>query len=123
MAEACQVVDALAAMLRCLIQQITGLERQLASRLAAHPDAAIIRSQPGLGVVLGTRLLGEFGDDRDRYQSAKGPKALPAPPRSPGPRGCGRCGGPGGVQSAAGGRLLPVGVRGPDRLTRRAALL
>jgi len=49
----------------CLNQQITGLEQQLAARFAAHPDAAIIRSQPGLGVVLGVRVLGEFGDDPD----------------------------------------------------------
>jgi transposase len=34
-----------------------------------------------------------------------------------------RGGRPGGVQAAAGGRLLSVGVRGPDRLARRTALL
>jgi transposase len=71
-----QVVDALVATLRCLNQEITGLEQQLARQFGAHPDAAIIRSLPGLGVVLGARVLGEFGDDPHRYASAKGRKAF-----------------------------------------------
>src|SRR5207302_11390477 len=33
----------------------------------SHPDAEIVRSQPGLGAVLGARVLGEFGDDPNRY--------------------------------------------------------
>lgn len=36
-----------------------------------HPDTEIITSQPGLGVVLGARVLAEFGDDKDRYADAK----------------------------------------------------
>ena len=52
------------------------MERQLASRFVAHPDAAILSSQPGLGVVLGARVLGEFGDDPHRYATAKGRKAF-----------------------------------------------
>jgi transposase len=31
----------------------------------------IIRSQPGLGLILGARVLGEFGDDPTRYQDAR----------------------------------------------------
>jgi len=71
-----QVVSALVAMLHCLNQQIAKLEQQLAARFGAHPDAAILRSLPGLGTVLGARVLGEFGDDPDRYQTAKGRKAF-----------------------------------------------
>ena len=71
-----EVVGALVAMLRCGNQQLAALEQRLASQFNAHPDAAIVRSQPGLGVVLGARLLGEFGDDPDRYQTAKGRKAF-----------------------------------------------
>jgi transposase len=71
-----QVVGALLASLRCLNQQIIGLEQQLAGQFGTHPDAAIIRSQPGLGVVLGARVLGEFGDDPHRYATAKGRKAF-----------------------------------------------
>jgi transposase len=71
-----EVVGALVAVLGCLDQQVAALEQQLATRFADHRDAAIIRSQPGLGVVLGARVLGEFGDDPDRYQTAKGRKAF-----------------------------------------------
>jgi transposase len=71
-----EVVGALVAMLRCFNDQVAALEQQLAVRFGAHPDAAIIRSQPGLGVVLGARVLGEFGDDPDRYQTARGRRAF-----------------------------------------------
>ena len=52
-------------------RQITELEAELTSHFEQHPDAALYRSLPGLGVVLGTRVLGEFGDDPERYDSAK----------------------------------------------------
>jgi hypothetical protein len=71
-----EVVGALVAVLCCLNDQVAALERQLAARFADHRDAAVIRSQPGLGVVLGARVLGEFGDDPDRYQAAKGRKVF-----------------------------------------------
>jgi transposase len=70
------VIDGLVAVVRCLNDQVAALEEQLAVRFAAHPDAAIVRSQPGLGVVLGARVLGEFGDDPHRYQTAKGRTAF-----------------------------------------------
>jgi hypothetical protein len=82
-----EVVAALVAMLGCLNDQVAALEQQLAARFAAHPDAAILRSQPGLGMVLGARVLAEFGDDPARYQTAKGRKAFAGTARSPGPRG------------------------------------
>ena len=71
-----EVVGALVAMLRCCNAQVVALEQQLTCQFSTHPDAVIVRSQPGLGVVLGARLLGEFGDDPDRYQTAKGRKAF-----------------------------------------------
>jgi transposase len=86
-----EVVDALVAVLGCLNDQVAVLEQQLTGQFSAHPDAAIVRSQPGLGVVLGARVLGEFGDDPDRYQTAKGRKAFAgtAPvTRSPGGQWC-----------------------------------
>jgi hypothetical protein len=58
-----------------LNQQIAELERQLAERFDRHPDAEIIRSLAGLGVVLGARVLGEFGDDPNRFADARGRKA------------------------------------------------
>jgi transposase len=57
-----------------LNQQISDLHTQLADRFRQHPDAAIYLSQPGLGDVLGARVLGEFGDAPDRYTSAKSRK-------------------------------------------------
>jgi transposase len=71
-----EVVGALVAMLHCLNEQVTALEQQLSAQFGAHPDAAILRSQPGLGVVLGARVLGEFGDAPHRYGSAKGRKVF-----------------------------------------------
>ena len=47
------------------------LETELADRFEQHPDAKIIRSLPGLGMTLGARVLGEFGDDPNRYATAK----------------------------------------------------
>ncbi|HET8784796.1 MAG TPA: IS110 family transposase, partial [Candidatus Limnocylindrales bacterium] len=51
--------------------QIDDLEAQLADHFEQHPDAKIIRSLPGLGMTLGARVLGEFGDDPNRYADAK----------------------------------------------------
>src|SRR5262245_3138616 len=68
------VVRALAAVLTTLSQQITALERQVQAHFRAHPDAEIILSQPGLGLILGARVLAEFGDDPHRYATAKARK-------------------------------------------------
>jgi len=54
-----------------LNRQIAELEAELATHFEAHPDADIYRSLPGLGVILGARVLGECGDDPNRYTSAK----------------------------------------------------
>jgi transposase len=57
-----------------LNRQITKLEQSLTDRFEQHPDADIYRSLPGLGVILGARALGEFGDDPDRYANPKSRK-------------------------------------------------
>ena len=54
-----------------LNRQIGELETSLTEHFEAHPDADICLSLPGLGVVLGARVLGEFGDDPNRYTDAK----------------------------------------------------
>jgi transposase len=41
-----------------------------------HPDAAIITSFPGLGMLAGARVLAEIGDDRARFADARGLKAF-----------------------------------------------
>jgi transposase len=57
-----------------LNRQITELETELATHFETHPDADIYLSLPGLGVILGARVLGEFGDDPNRYTTAKSRK-------------------------------------------------
>ncbi len=67
-------VTALVAVLAELNTQIDALESKLADRFEQHPDAKIIRSLPGLGMTLGARVLGEFGDAPNRYLDAKSRK-------------------------------------------------
>ena len=57
-----------------LNRQISELETTLAEHFETHPDADIYLSLPGLGVILGARVLGEFGDDPNRYTDAKSRK-------------------------------------------------
>lgn len=57
-----------------LNHQIADLEAELATHFETHPDADIYLSLPGLGVILGARVLGEFGDDPNRYTTAKSRK-------------------------------------------------
>jgi transposase len=51
------------------------LERAVTESFNLHPDAGIITSFPGLGPIAGARVLAEIGDDRSRFQHAKGLKA------------------------------------------------
>jgi len=51
------------------------LEQAVTRSFNQHPDAGIITSFPGLGPVTGARVLAEIGDDRSRFQDAKGLKA------------------------------------------------
>ena len=62
---------ALVAVITTLGQEITKLEAELVDAFGRHPDAEILRSLPGLGDILGARVLAEFGDAPDRYVDAK----------------------------------------------------
>ncbi len=64
----------LIAVITVLNEQVKVLQRQVGEHFGRHPDAEIYRSQPGLGAILGARVLGEFGDDPHRYTSAKARK-------------------------------------------------
>jgi hypothetical protein len=73
-----QITHAFAASVRAtvavsleLTRQIDELERELADAFMHHPDAEIMRSLPGLGLVLGARVLAEFGDAPNRYKNGK----------------------------------------------------
>ncbi len=65
------IVTALVDVIVTYNRQIGELETKLTDRFETHPDAEIVRSQPGVGVVLGARELGEFGDDPARYRDVK----------------------------------------------------
>ena len=76
-----QVTSALAAVVTAQVGVITAmnteivrLEAELDTNFEQHPDAAIYLSLPGLGDVLGARVLGEFGDDPERFADAKSRK-------------------------------------------------
>ena len=76
------------AVLATINEQITALQSQVDAHFGQHPDAEIILSQPGLGPILGARVLAEFGDDPLRYVSAKARKNYAGP--SPIPRQSGK---------------------------------
>jgi transposase len=60
-------VRALAAAITICNEQITAREGPVDACLGMHPNAEIYLSQPGLGPVLGARVLAEFGDDPTRF--------------------------------------------------------
>jgi transposase len=64
----------LIAVITTLNGQVRILEEQVRDHFGRHPDAEIYRSQPGLGAILGARVLGESGDDPHRYANAKSRK-------------------------------------------------
>ena len=69
---ACAVtVRSLIAVITVLNEQVKALQRQVEENFGRHPDAEIYRSQPGMGAILGARVLGEFGDDPSRYADGK----------------------------------------------------
>jgi transposase len=57
-----------------LCEQVKLLQEEVEAHFGRHPAAEIILSQPGLGKILGARVLAEFGDDPARYASAKARK-------------------------------------------------
>jgi transposase len=57
-----------------IIAQLPALEEVLGEGFGRHPDAEVYTSQPGLGVILGARVLAEFGDDPHRYRDARARK-------------------------------------------------
>jgi len=67
-------VRSLIAVITAVSEQVSTLQGQVGAHFGRHPDAEIYRSQPGLGPVLGARVLGEFGDDPHRYADGKARK-------------------------------------------------
>jgi transposase len=69
------IVASEVALIEALNGQIEKLGEVVGHHFGRHPDAEIYASQPGLGVVLADRVLGEFGDDPHRYADAKARKS------------------------------------------------
>jgi transposase len=67
-------VSALVAVLATMVAQTGVLEEQVRLGFGQHPDATIYLSQPGLGTILGARVLAEMGDDPTRYADARARK-------------------------------------------------
>jgi transposase len=54
--------------------EVAALGEVVTQHFGQHPDADIYASQPGLGAILGARVLAEFGDDPHRYADSKARK-------------------------------------------------
>ena len=67
-------VAATAAVIATMNAQILELATELDIHFEQHPDAEVVRSLPGLGTILSARVLGEFGDEPNRYANAKSRK-------------------------------------------------
>ena len=64
-------VRSLIAVITVLNEQVKALQGQVEEHFGQHPDAEIYRSQPGMGAILGARVLAEFGGDPHRYADGK----------------------------------------------------
>jgi transposase len=68
------VVAGQVGIITALSAQIKGLEQVVGEHFGRHPAADIYLSQPGFGVILAARALGEFGDDTARFAHARSRK-------------------------------------------------
>jgi transposase len=68
------ITRSLLSVITTLTSEISQLQGEVQAHFGRHPDTGIYLSQPGLGPILGARVLAEFGDDPHRYTSAKARK-------------------------------------------------
>ena len=64
-------VSATVAVIATMNAQVAELAQELEVHFEQHPDAEVVRSLPGLGTILSARVLGEFGDEPNRYATGK----------------------------------------------------
>lgn len=69
-------VTGLLAIIVAMQRAVTSLDAELATVFDQHPKTAIIRSAPGLGPILGARILAEIGDDPKRFTDANSLRAF-----------------------------------------------
>jgi transposase len=58
-------------LITALNTEVAQMGEAVAEQFEEHQDAARYLSQPGLGVILGARVLAEFGDDPKRFADAR----------------------------------------------------
>src|SRR5206468_8478405 len=63
-----RLASTLVAQLQTLATHIDAYDREIQRVLKLHPDGELYHSLPGAGDVLAARMVGELGDNRDRYQ-------------------------------------------------------
>ena len=63
-----RLAGTLVAQLQTLATHIDAYDREIRRVLTLHPDGELYRSLPGAGDFLAARMVGELGDNRDRYQ-------------------------------------------------------
>lgn len=69
-------VLSLLAVLTGMHAAVERLEHALAEQFDQHPQARVLRSAPGLGPLLGARVLAEIGDDPARFTTPAGLRAF-----------------------------------------------
>ena len=69
-------VTGLVEIITAMLRAVAGLEQHLTATFAEHPLASVLTSAPGLGPILGARVLAEIGDDPDRFATANGLRAF-----------------------------------------------
>ncbi len=56
--------------LRALAEEIAAYDAEIRRVVRTHPDGELYLSLPGAGDLLAARMVGELGDNRDRYRDA-----------------------------------------------------
>ena len=65
-----RLAGTLASQLQTLAEHLSAYDREIQRVLRLHPDGELYHSLPGAGAFLAARMVGELGDNRDRYRDA-----------------------------------------------------
>ena len=105
-------------------EAITALKAELATMFDQHAQAPIITSFPGLGPILGARVLGELGDDPHRFTDAAAVRSFAGTAPITRASGRSRMVSARRISQPAPGRCLPlVGLCRIDQIRRRQSPL
>jgi transposase len=65
-----RLAGTLTSQLQTLAEHLDAYDREIQRVLRHHPDGELYDSLPGAAVLLAARMVGELGDNRDRYRDA-----------------------------------------------------